>query len=232
VVTPSRGIGLNWPDDGVNDMARKSRRVRSVIDQLNETVPTFSLILNSETLPFLATLIQFGKELCAARLEEMTPRLVQDGAIESGQLTYQLLYYTCLHSQSPPKVGQDAIEREIESIKKGNRWSHVKDQLRLVAVKLADKLAEIETATRDISDSSTESLTKPVKIKSKHEARNKWIYQQCRKGTEHDDIVIALEKIAAKRKWKPVGTKQRIQQIGKKYAKDHGIDPPLPRRNL
>jgi hypothetical protein len=67
----------------------------------------------------------------------------------------------------------------------------------------------------------------------KTEARNKWIYQQCCKGKEmpHDKIVAELKKLAAKRGWLIVRTKQRIQQIGKEYAEAHGLEAPPARKD-
>lgn len=73
------------------------------------------------------------------------------------------------------------------------------------------------------------------KTKSRHERtkpRDKWIYQQCCKGTPYDAIVAQLKRIAVKRKWRIVSTKQRIQQIGIEYAQANGLPLPPSRQNL
>jgi hypothetical protein len=66
----------------------------------------------------------------------------------------------------------------------------------------------------------------------KMEERNRWIYQQCCKRREHDAIVAELKRIAVRRRWRIVSTKQRIQQIGREYARQHDLEPPPARRNL
>jgi hypothetical protein len=66
----------------------------------------------------------------------------------------------------------------------------------------------------------------------KREARDRWIYQQCCKGTPHDVILAELKRIALLRGWSVVSSKQRVQQIGREYARRHGRKPPPPRRGL
>jgi hypothetical protein len=75
------------------------------------------------------------------------------------------------------------------------------------------------------------SSQKPIRDK-KLDARDKWIYQHCNKGTPHDVIVAELKRIAAERGWRIVSTKQRIQQIGIEYAQNNSVEPPPPRKNL
>jgi hypothetical protein len=72
---------------------------------------------------------------------------------------------------------------------------------------------------------------KPLRDK-KLEARDKWIYRQCCKGTPHGAIVAELRRIAVKRGWQIVRTKQRIQQIGIRYAQQHDLPLPPSRKNL
>jgi hypothetical protein len=64
------------------------------------------------------------------------------------------------------------------------------------------------------------------------ESRDKWIYEQCRKGIPHDKIAADLRKRAFEKGWKIVSTKQRIHQIGNNYADAHGLERPDPRKNL
>jgi hypothetical protein len=69
-------------------------------------------------------------------------------------------------------------------------------------------------------------------LRKKPKSRDKWIYQQCCKGTPYDAIVAELKRIAVKRGWQIVKTKQRIQQIGIEYAQQKELPPPPPRQNL
>lgn len=66
----------------------------------------------------------------------------------------------------------------------------------------------------------------------KTEARDKWIYQRCCAGIPHDKIVADLKKVAEKKKWRIISSKQRVQQIGNEYADDNGLERPAPRKNL
>jgi hypothetical protein len=66
----------------------------------------------------------------------------------------------------------------------------------------------------------------------KLEARDKWIYRQCCKGTAHDAIVAQLKRLAPRRGWRVVSSKQRVRQVGAEYARRHGLPPPPPRQNL
>jgi hypothetical protein len=71
-----------------------------------------------------------------------------------------------------------------------------------------------------------------VRVDKKKEARDKWIYEQCCKGTAHDKIAADLKKRAPKKGWRIVSSKQRIQQIGNEYADSHGLERPPSRRGL
>jgi hypothetical protein len=66
----------------------------------------------------------------------------------------------------------------------------------------------------------------------KLEARDEWIYQQCLEGVSHGKIATQLKKKAPTEGWRTVSTKQRIEQIGKEYAKRHGKPLPPPRQGL
>lgn len=77
----------------------------------------------------------------------------------------------------------------------------------------------------------TATRVKVVRDK-KREDRDRWIYQQCCKGTPHDVIVADLRRIALLRGWSVVRSKQRVQQIGSEYARRHERKPPPPRRDL
>jgi hypothetical protein len=96
-------------------------------------------------------------------------------------------------------------------------------------------LAEAEVAESRSETSrtiDTPAARKNVIRDKATEARDKWIYQQCCRGTPHDNIVADLKKKAPKKRWRIVSSKQRIQQIGKEYARRHGLPEPAPRRNL
>jgi hypothetical protein len=70
------------------------------------------------------------------------------------------------------------------------------------------------------------------KRNKKREARDRWIYKRCCKGTPHDEIVAELRRIAPGRDWPIVSTKQRIRQIGIEFAKRNDKRLPPPRQNL
>lgn len=106
--------------------------------------------------------------------------------------------------------------------------------LRQIASQAEAHKGDLGTKARDKAASAPEGKRRTTRAtRDRHtEARNKWIYDQCCKGTPHDKIVAALKKIAAKRRWKVVSSKQRIQQIGNEHADSHGLERPAPRQNL
>jgi hypothetical protein len=76
------------------------------------------------------------------------------------------------------------------------------------------------------------STNNKVRRDKETEARDKWIYRQCCKGTPHDAIVAELRRIADGKGWRRISTKNRVWQIGREYAERHGLEPPPPRQNL
>jgi hypothetical protein len=63
------------------------------------------------------------------------------------------------------------------------------------------------------------------------EARDRWIYRECCKGTPHDQIVAALKQQAGRKGWQIFSSKQRVQQIGNSYADRHSLPRPPARRS-
>ena len=58
------------------------------------------------------------------------------------------------------------------------------------------------------------------------EARDKWIYEECCKGTAYALIAIQLK---AKLEWNSIDTVPGIRKAGMDYAERHGL-PAIPRR--
>jgi hypothetical protein len=83
---------------------------------------------------------------------------------------------------------------------------------------------------RPIDQSRGNTSNKPQRAK-KLEARDKWIYEQCCRGTPHDRIVAELKRIALSKGWQVFRSKQRAEQIGKEYARRHEKPSPPPRQN-
>ncbi len=67
----------------------------------------------------------------------------------------------------------------------------------------------------------------------KMQARNRWIYNQCKKGDlTYDEIVGELRRLAPERGWPLCQSKQRIRQIANEFAQRHDLPLPRPRQNL
>ena len=60
------------------------------------------------------------------------------------------------------------------------------------------------------------------------EARDKWVYNECCKGTAYDSIARNLPK--RNTKWPRISTKQGILACAKRYAKRNGLPDPPPRQ--
>ncbi len=60
---------------------------------------------------------------------------------------------------------------------------------------------------------------RPVKCDRLTEARDKWVYNECCKGTAYDSIARKLPKKNAN--WEIIETKQGILACAKRYAKRH-----------
>ena len=88
---------------------------------------------------------------------------------------------------------------------------------------------EVETVTQRRRSARWPTQRKRDK---KTEARDKWIYKKCFKGIPHLTILAEFRRIAPKRKWAIVSSKQRIRQIGNEYADDNGLARPPARQNL
>lgn len=71
--------------------------------------------------------------------------------------------------------------------------------------------------------------TRP-QLDKKIEARDKWIYQQCIKGTDYENIKINLERKCTTKKWEPIDSIQGIRQAAIRYAKRQGLPEPAKRK--
>lgn len=60
------------------------------------------------------------------------------------------------------------------------------------------------------------------------EARNKWLYEQCKKGTPYKQIIAKLRE--KPKSWGRISTVQGIKKAALAYADRHGLEPPPPRK--
>jgi hypothetical protein len=65
-----------------------------------------------------------------------------------------------------------------------------------------------------------------VMREAKQEERNKWIYDECFKGTPYKEIVA---KLLPQQEWRKIRSIQGIRHAAKKYAERHGLSP-IPSR--
>ena len=70
----------------------------------------------------------------------------------------------------------------------------------------------------------------PAKLDKLTEARDKWVYNECCKGTAYD--LIARNLPNKNHKWARIDTKQGILACAKRYAKRHRKPEPPPRQGL
>jgi len=89
-------------------------------------------------------------------------------------------------------------------------------------------LAESQSEILD-KQQPTKSSRSPVKKDKPTEARNKWVYEQCCKGTLHQTIALRLPK--KNPRWTRITTKQGILACARKYAEDHKLPPPPSRQS-
>jgi hypothetical protein len=143
------------------------------------------------------------------------------------------------------------VKPEKDKIYLGTFHVYAPDSARVFVVWMPPKIPELHAASAEIAweqahatsgrapqvepegraqKSPREARQRRLRDK-KAEARDKWIYEQCCKGTPHDKIAAWLKKLAPKRGWQIVSTKQRVQQIGNEYADAHGLNRPPPRRD-
>ena len=100
-------------------------------------------------------------------------------------------------------------------------------------VRLLDQLAQAIVADSNQNMLPAATFNGHPKLPARRKAatnpndpRDKWVYKKCCKGIKYTSIVAELKKIASKRDWKIVSTKNRIQQIGNEYADDHSLPRP------
>jgi hypothetical protein len=59
--------------------------------------------------------------------------------------------------------------------------------------------------------------------KSENEARDKWIYEQLRKGKKPTPVLKEYQRMPALRDWEPINSVAGLTQAAKRYAKRHGL---------
>lgn len=65
------------------------------------------------------------------------------------------------------------------------------------------------------------------KISGRNEARDKWIYRECCKGTAYGTISRTLK--SKHPKWDHIESETGILAAAKRYARRHSLEPPSPR---
>lgn len=97
----------------------------------------------------------------------------------------------------------------------------------ILAEELEQLLEAVKTQLRErIKTEPPDEQRDEIPWDAATEARNRWIYQQCYKGTQHKAIVA---KLAKRTKWEQVG-EERVRQIAAEYAAIHHLNPPPVRK--
>lgn len=105
-----------------------------------------------------------------------------------------------------------------------DRWKNDLMALRELALKI-QKHKERSAPANDDADGS--SKAKQRDRDKNLESRDKWIYDECCKGTPYDLIVSKLKK--KPKSWDRIESKQGIRSAAKRYADRNGL-PQVPRR--
>jgi hypothetical protein len=169
----------------------------------DQLLAAFAVFDQAETLPPFDAFLELGRELHAVRLDSFI-----DGAIPSGDVAASFLRFSLSTAARCYEEKHDA-----ETKARLNDEGHLRNLYDQIAAggwwlhirDQARKFARLALAERD--------ARRPLK------------------GTPHDKIVAELKKKAPAKGWRVVSTKNRIQQIGKEYAENNGLDPPAPRRS-
>jgi hypothetical protein len=66
---------------------------------------------------------------------------------------------------------------------------------------------------------------------AKAEARDRWLYQQCKKGKQYKTIMLELGRVASDKGWEDLSSPQGVQQAVERYIARHGLDPLPPRKD-
>ena len=89
-------------------------------------------------------------------------------------------------------------------------------------------VAELAGDAVDASDPPRPTAPPDPTATGRNEARDKWIYQQCYKGTEHGTIIRRLKR--KPKSWARIESVQGIRGVVKRYCKRHNLAEPPKRQ--
>jgi hypothetical protein len=94
----------------------------------------------------------------------------------------------------------------------------------------SEKVKETEEVIAKGTKQERSKSGRPKKL----ETRDKWIYQQCCKGSEmpYDQIVAELKRVAPKKGWRKIDSVQGIRAAAINYAQRNGLPLPPKRQDL
>jgi hypothetical protein len=183
-------------------------------------------------MPTVTDFLAMGKELYDNRLLEF----VEFGLLPSRQWhaamnARAIIVHSTRHAaglkgkeEGKPDLGElEKAATEIE--KQGQRyWLSVRDELG----KLWRQI-DMEVAGRiplSMQPHLQADGRKPVVRDRETESRDRFIYNECTKGTK---LNVIIGEVGKRQNWTPIRSKQGIQAAAKRYATRHSLPPP-PRR--
>jgi hypothetical protein len=89
----------------------------------------------------------------------------------------------------------------------------------------SDSSAKLLQAIEDDGKSAEQART----YKNSNDARDKWIYDECMKGTAYKAIVLRLKNKSPK--WVPIESDPGVRRAAIRYAERHGLRP-IPLRQV
>jgi hypothetical protein len=105
-------------------------------------------------------------------------------------------------------------------------------------VKPKDVVQQLDDAVRRalttqwlLAPKRKEKATTP-RAKNVNEARDRWIYEQCKGTLTYNQIIAELDRMRKKKPWRKISTIQGIRHVARAYAARHDLPLPPPRQDL
>lgn len=92
------------------------------------------------------------------------------------------------------------------------------------------KPAQAAGAPQPASPDKSAKRRRPAARDAKTEARDEWLYQQCKQGKQYKAAMLELNKIAVERGWEDLSSPQGVQQAVERYVARNNLDPLPPRK--
>jgi hypothetical protein len=115
------------------------------------------------------------------------------------------------------------LDRLAGETLKALQTRHVEDRSEADRAQSSDEADRVQSSDEDAKAGEEATLVWDAAT----EARNRWLYAECVKGTPYDAIIRAL---GGRKRWERILTIQGIKKAANAYAKRHGL-PPIPRRH-